>query len=101
MLEFKLLFARTGAEGRRICSQFSSSKTNRTFVAESSLGAAGYQTFAARNAEQALTILRDHPGIDLLFTDTYIAGPTSGVGLARTAKRVRPDIKVPLCNQSD
>lgn len=63
-------------------------------MAENSLGAAGYQTFAARNAEEALKILHDHPEIDLLFTDAHFAGPTSGVGLARTAKRMRPDLKV-------
>ncbi len=63
-------------------------------AAEGALGIAGYRTFAAHNAKQALAMLRDHPEIDLLFTDTRIAGPASGFGLARAAIQMRPDIKV-------
>jgi two-component system, response regulator PdtaR len=63
-------------------------------LAENALGVAGYRTFAARDANAALAALRDHPEIDLLFADTSIGGPASGFGLARTAARMRPDIKV-------
>jgi CheY-like chemotaxis protein len=63
-------------------------------LAENALGAAGYRTFAARDANEALATLRDHPEIDLLFADTSIGGPASGFGLARAAARMRPDIKV-------
>ncbi len=63
-------------------------------AAESHLGVAGYRTFAARSAEEALAVLRAHPEIDLLFTDTHIAGPVSGYALARSALGLRPDLKV-------
>ncbi len=63
-------------------------------MAANALGAAGYRTFVARDANEALATLRDHPDIDLLFADTRIAGPASGFGLARAAGRMRPDIKV-------
>jgi CheY-like chemotaxis protein len=62
--------------------------------AENVLGVAGYRTFAAAQADEALALLRDHPEIDLLFTDTRIEGPASGYGLARAAKNARPDLKV-------
>lgn len=62
--------------------------------AEESLGIAGYRTFAARDAKDALAILHGHPEIDLLFTDIRIAGPTGGIGLARAAKDMRADLKV-------
>jgi CheY-like chemotaxis protein len=63
-------------------------------MAENALGIAGYRTFAACDANEALATLRDHPEIDLLFGDTRIAGPASGFGLARAAGRMRPDVKV-------
>jgi CheY-like chemotaxis protein len=58
--------------------------------AENFLGVAGYRTFAAAEADEALAVLRDHPEIDLLFTDTRMEGPASGYGLARAAKNLRP-----------
>ncbi len=63
-------------------------------TAESVLGVAGYRTFAAAQADEALAVLREHPEIDLLFTDTRMAGPASGYSLARAAKELRPDLKV-------
>lgn len=63
-------------------------------TAENALGDAGYQTFAAHDAAEALAILRDHPEVDLLLADTHLGGPTSGVGLVRAAKHMRPDLKV-------
>jgi CheY-like chemotaxis protein len=62
--------------------------------AENTLGVAGYHTFAAGDADDALTRLRNHPEIDLLFTDVQMAGPANGFALARAAAKMRPDLKV-------
>ena len=63
-------------------------------TAENVLGVAGYRTFAAAKADEALAVLRDRPEIDLLFTDMRIAGPASGQSLTGAAKELRPDLKV-------
>ena len=56
----------------------------------------GYHTLAARNAREALAILRRDEPIDLLFTDIAMPGGMNGVALAREARRLRQDIKVLL-----
>ena len=57
----------------------------------------GYQVTAATNAAEALG---DHAvggvAIDILFSDVVMPGGVSGVSLARTARELRPDIKVLL-----
>lgn len=63
-------------------------------MAETALAVTEYRTFAAGNAGEAMAVLREHPEINLLFTDTSIAGPASGYGLARAARHRRPDLKV-------
>jgi DNA-binding NtrC family response regulator len=54
----------------------------------------GHTTFTAQTAEAALCIIREHPEIDLLFTDIRIPGGMNGLALAAEAKRLRPMLSV-------
>jgi signal transduction histidine kinase len=60
------------------------------------LGAQGYCVHTAANAARALTQLNANPDIQVLFTDVTMPGGVSGVGLAREAQRLFPDLKVLL-----
>jgi two-component system, NtrC family, sensor kinase len=63
---------------------------------EASLAGLGYRTLTARNAAEALSLLRRDEPIDLLFTDIVMPGGMNGVALAREARQLRQDIKVLL-----
>lgn len=53
----------------------------------------GYRVFDADNATVALTILRAHPEIAMLFTD-IVMPDANGRVLADRAQQIRPDLKV-------
>jgi PAS domain S-box-containing protein len=54
----------------------------------------GYQTIEARDAAEALAILRGDAAVDLLFTDIVMPGGMDGRELAAAARRLRPGLKV-------
>lgn len=54
----------------------------------------GYTVLAAADGETALEVLRDSPGVDLLFTDVVMPGGMMGSALADEAKRLYPNIRV-------
>jgi len=54
----------------------------------------GYRAVAAADGNEALSRLADHPDVALLFTDVVMPGGLSGFALARTAHRLRPELKV-------
>ncbi|WP_243626041.1 response regulator [Phenylobacterium hankyongense] len=56
----------------------------------------GYQVATATNAAEALEVLHSGAEVDLLFTDVVMPGGVSGVSLARTARELRPDLRVLL-----
>ncbi|NMO50213.1 response regulator [Actinoplanes sp. TBRC 11911] len=54
----------------------------------------GFDTLIAGDSQEAITVLRDHPGkIDILVTDLGLPG-VSGGELSRAATEVRPDMHV-------
>jgi DNA-binding response OmpR family regulator len=54
----------------------------------------GFDTLIAGDSQEAIAVLRDHPGkIDVLVTDLGLPG-VSGGELSRTATEVRPDMRV-------
>ncbi|MFI5932674.1 response regulator [Actinoplanes sp. NPDC051494] len=54
----------------------------------------GYSTMVAGDADQAVTLCREHPGpIDVLVTDLGLPG-VSGGDLARSASALRPEMGV-------
>ena len=56
----------------------------------------GYRTLSAQNGVQALAILKEHPEIDLLFSDVIMPGGMDGYELAVEAINERPNFKVLL-----
>jgi len=56
----------------------------------------GYQVRTATQASEALEVLHSDARVDLLFTDVVMPGGVSGVSLARTARELRPGLKVLL-----
>jgi signal transduction histidine kinase/CheY-like chemotaxis protein len=56
----------------------------------------GYRATSATNAAEALEVIHSGVEIDLLFSDVVMPGGVSGVSLARTARDLRPDLKVLL-----
>ncbi|MFN3583094.1 response regulator [Phenylobacterium sp.] len=56
----------------------------------------GYRVTSATNAAEALEVIQSDAAIDLLFTDVVMPGGVSGVSLARTARELRPGLKVLL-----
>ncbi|MGA7810432.1 ATP-binding protein [Bradyrhizobium sp.] len=58
------------------------------------IGRLGYHTLAARNAAEALGIIRGAERIDLLFTDVIMPGGMNGRELAIEAQTLRPGLKV-------
>jgi PAS domain S-box-containing protein len=58
----------------------------------------GYQVLEAANGKDALAILREHPEIDLLFTDVVMPGGLNGRELAQGARKIYPSLKVLFCS---
>ena len=56
----------------------------------------GYRVTSATNAAEALAVLHADTSIDLMFSDVVMPGGVSGVSLARTARELRPKLKVLL-----
>lgn len=58
------------------------------------LRACGYRTLEAPDAERALTLLREEPRMDLLFSDVILPGAMNGHDVAQAARRLHPAIRV-------
>ncbi|HYD68628.1 ATP-binding protein [Azospirillum sp.] len=56
----------------------------------------GYTVVRAGNADEALAVLAEVDGVDVLFTDVVLPGGQSGIDLAREARRRVPDLPVVL-----
>ena len=56
----------------------------------------GYRVLEARDADDARSLLAAVPEVAALVSDVVMPGPTNGVGLADTARRLVPGIKVVL-----
>jgi CheY-like chemotaxis protein len=66
-------------------------------LASESLRELGYQTLIARDAVEALEMLRQtNRRIDILFSDVVMPGGMNGAQLAVEARRLRPALKVLL-----
>lgn len=55
---------------------------------------AGHQVTAAGSGDEALAILRDETGFEVLFTDIRMPGAIDGWELAAEARRLIPQLKV-------
>jgi DNA-binding NtrC family response regulator len=64
-------------------------------LSESFLQEQGHQTLSAASPEEALAVLDDSPGVDILFTDIDLRGDAqAGLTLAQAAVQRRPNVKV-------
>jgi len=59
-------------------------------LAESMLDSAGYAVVSAPSGEEALTLLEEDQGIDLVFTDVLMPGGMNGLQLADQVRARRP-----------
>jgi CheY-like chemotaxis protein len=62
--------------------------------ASKQLGSLGYRVLTAGNGPEALTLLEEHSGIDLLFTDIVMPGGMSGREVAEEVQRRDPAVRV-------
>jgi CheY-like chemotaxis protein len=65
---------------------------------EESLQALAYRVLTAGNGLQALKILSENPGIDLLISDVIMPGGVNGYELAEQATISHPQLKVLLAS---
>lgn len=63
-------------------------------LAVDSLEAAGFSTIEASDADEALTIMRNHPDIAVLFTDVQMPGTLDGIDLAHRVHAERPEVSL-------
>lgn len=54
----------------------------------------GWQVLTAPDANLALNLIDENPGIDVAFTDIFMPGTMDGVGLARLLAESHPEIRV-------
>ena len=54
----------------------------------------GWKAIEAGRSEEALQILRDHPDVDVLFTDINMPGDMDGLALAECVHRLHPHIEL-------
>jgi PAS domain S-box-containing protein len=65
-------------------------------LAAAQLQELGYRTLTAENGPQALELLANGPGIDLLFSDVVMPGGMDGYQLAEQARAIKPGLKILL-----
>lgn len=57
---------------------------------------AGFEVHQAGDADEALSLVREGLGFDLLFTDIVMPGDMDGVALAAEVRRLQPGVPVLL-----
>jgi CheY-like chemotaxis protein len=76
-------------------------------VASDILSESGFDTFHASTADEAVSVLGDHPEIEVVVTGARLPGGVDGLELARRLSRDRPDVRLvvtaagPALAQSD
>ncbi len=65
-------------------------------LSRETLNELGYHVIEAEDGPTALSILKEQPQIDLVFTDLVLPGGMDGVALAREVRKLYPGIKI-LC----
>ena len=60
------------------------------------LKAQGYRVLTAMDAAAAMAVLTANPDIDALFSDVTMPGGVTGIGLARQARLLRPNLRILL-----
>lgn len=55
---------------------------------------AGFVSYGARNADEAIRLLESSPDIRVLFTDVQMSGSMDGYRLAATVRERWPDVRI-------
>ena len=63
-------------------------------VASDILRESGFQTFHAYDANDAATVLRQHPEIEVVVTEAHLPGEVNGLELCRRVSRERPHVQL-------
>jgi len=63
-------------------------------VASDILRESGFETFHAFDANDAATVLAEHPEIEVVVTDAELAGDVTGIELCRRLSQQRPDMRL-------
>jgi two-component system, response regulator PdtaR len=58
------------------------------------LQSAGYDTVEASNADEAVAVLENRPGIGVVFTDVRMPGSMDGLALAQFVRDRWPSVKI-------
>lgn len=64
------------------------------FFSREALRDLGYEVIEARDAASATAALTEYGRVDLLFTDVVLPGGETGADLARSARKIQPNLKV-------
>ena len=65
-------------------------------IGSTMLGSLGFDVLTCANADEALAVLADDSAFDVVFTDMMMPGSMGGLGLAQTAERLYPSLRVIL-----
>lgn len=63
-------------------------------VASDILSESGFDTFHAFNADDAVSVLGEHPEIEVVVTEARLPGQTDGLEFARRLAKERPDVRL-------
>lgn len=63
-------------------------------VASDILSESGFDTFHAYNADDAVSMLGEHPEIEVMVTEALLPGSVDGLELARRVAKDRPDVRL-------
>ena len=63
-------------------------------VASDILSESGFETFHAYNADDAVSMLGEHPEIEVMVTEAQLPGPVDGLELAHRVAKDRPDVRL-------
>ena len=63
-------------------------------VASDILTESGFDTFHASNADDAVSMLGEHPEIEVMVADAALPGSVDGLELARRVAKDRPDVRL-------
>jgi CheY-like chemotaxis protein len=62
--------------------------------AAETIESAGFEVIQAANVDEAIAVLKTHPDIRVVFTDTQMPGSMDGLKLARFVRNRWPPIKI-------
>ncbi|WP_325356658.1 response regulator [Acidisoma sp.] len=65
----------------------------RTIMAEE-LVEAGFSVTSVETGDEAMELLTQDPGFDVLVTDIHMPGKTDGISLARTVRQRYPEVPI-------